>query len=280
MAIVLNGRETSAKVMEEVEVEVKKLIEKGITPGLGLVLTGTDRYSARYVNLKKRRAESIGINTFHHHLENPSQEEVLTLIEQLNNDLNVHGIMVQLPLAEGLDELETVEAILPEKDVDGLTPTTLGRLLMGEEAYTPAGVEAVIELFKRYDLDPEGKHWMVLGSSNFLSKPLLAYLANMNVQVTFLRENDEKIPEMVKEADVISTELFKKHFITADMVKEGVIVIDNGNNYEGKNVFGDVDTDAVMEKAHAITPVPGGPGPMLVSILLRNTVAAAARTVA
>ena len=275
MAIILNGRETSAKVMEEVEAEVKKLIVKGITPGLGLVLTGTDRYSARYVNLKKRRAESIGINTFHHHLESPSQEEVIALIEQLNNDPNVHGIMVQLPLADGLDELETVETILPEKDVDGLTPTTLGRLLMGEEAYTPAGVEAVIELFKRFDLDPEGKHWMVLGSSNFLSKPLLAYLANMNVQVTFLRENDEKIPEMVKKADVISTELFKKHFITAEMVKEGVIVIDNGNNYEGKNVFGDVDTDAVMEKAHAITPVPGGPGPMLVSILLRNTVAAA-----
>lgn len=278
MAIILNGRETSAKVMEEVEEEVKKLISKGITPGLGLVLTGTDRYSARYVRLKKRRAESIGIQTFHHHLENPSQEEVLKLIEQLNSDSNVHGIMVQLPLAEGLDELETVEAILPEKDVDGLTPTTLGRLLMGEETYTPAGVEAIIELFKRYDLDPEGKHWMVLGSSNFLSKPLLAYLANMKVQVTFLHENDEKIPEMVKEADVVSTELFQKHFITADMVKEGIIVIDNGNNYEGKNVFGDVDTDAVKEKAYAITPVPGGPGPMLVSILLRNTVVAASRT--
>lgn len=275
MVIILNGRETSAKVMEEVEEEVKTLKETGIIPGLGLVLTGTDKYSARYVNLKKRRAESIGIQTFHHHLEAPSQEEVLKLIEQLNDDTNVHGIMVQLPLAEGLDELETVEAILPEKDVDGLTPTTLGRLLMGEEVYTPAGVEAVIELFKRYNLEPEGKHWVVLGSSNFLSKPLLAYLANLNVQVTFLHENDEKIPEMVGEADVISTELFKKHYITADMVKEGVIVIDNGNNYEGRNVYGDVDTDAVKEKAHAITPVPGGPGPMLVSILLRNTVKAA-----
>jgi methylenetetrahydrofolate dehydrogenase (NADP+)/methenyltetrahydrofolate cyclohydrolase len=275
MVIILNGRETSAKVMEEVEEEVKTLKETGIIPGLGLVLTGTDKYSARYVNLKKRRAESIGIQTFHHHLEAPSQEEVLKLIEQLNDDTNVHGIMVQLPLAEGLDELETVEAILPEKDVDGLTPTTLGRLLMGEEVYTPAGVEAVIELFKRYNLEPEGKHWVVLGSSNFLSKPLLAYLANLNVQVTFLHENDEKIPEMVGEADVISTELFKKHYITADMVKEGVIVIDNGNNYEGRNVYGDVDTEAVKEKAHAITPVPGGPGPMLVSILLRNTVKAA-----
>jgi methylenetetrahydrofolate dehydrogenase (NADP+)/methenyltetrahydrofolate cyclohydrolase len=277
MIVILDGREASSKVMERVEEEIEELKSRGVTPGLALIVTGTDKFSIRYVNMKKKRAEGVGIETLHYHLEDPTQEELLELIHQLNVDPKVHGIMVQLPLAEGLDELETVEAILPEKDVDGLTPTTLGRILMGEDAYLPAGVEAIMELFRQYNLDPEDNHWMVLGSSNFLSKPLVAHLANLNVEVTFLHEDDPKIPQMVGEADVISTELYKKHFITPDMVKEGVIVIDNGNNYEGRKVYGDVDTEAVKEKASAITPVPGGTGPMLISILLRNTVKAAAQ---
>jgi methylenetetrahydrofolate dehydrogenase (NADP+)/methenyltetrahydrofolate cyclohydrolase len=248
MIVILDGREASSKVMERVEEEIEELKSRGVTPGLALIVTGTDKFSIRYVNMKKKRAEGVGIETLHYHLEDPTQEELLELIHQLNVDPKVHGIMVQLPLAEGLDELETVEAILPEKDVDGLTPTTLGRILMGEDAYLPAGVEAIMELFRQYNLDPEDNHWMVLGSSNFLSKPLVAHLANLNVEVTFLHEDDPKIPQMVGEADVISTELYKKHFITPDMVKEGVIVIDNGNNYEGRKVYGDVDTEAVKER--------------------------------
>jgi methylenetetrahydrofolate dehydrogenase (NADP+)/methenyltetrahydrofolate cyclohydrolase len=146
---------------------------------------------------------------------------------------------------------------------------------MGEETYLPAGVEAIMELLRRYDLDPEGKHWVVVGSSNFLSKPLVSYLGNLDAQVTFCKESDPAYKKLVKEADVISTEIFEKQVIKADMLKDGVIVIDNGNTYEGKKVFGDVDTDDVMDKAKAITPVPGGTGPMLISMLLRNTVKAA-----
>ncbi len=274
MPVVLDGKATTGKVMEELGAQVEALSERGVTPGLALVLTGTDKYSARYVRLKKKRAESIGIYTEFHHLEETTDEELGALIQRLNQDPKIHGIMVQLPLAEGLDELKAVNTIAPEKDVDGLSPNTLGRLLMGEECYPPAGVEAIAELFKRYGLEMEYKHWLVVGDSNFLSKPLAAYLMNKRLNVTTAGPNCPHIPELAKTADVISVEIQKKHFITADMVKEGVILIDNGNNYEGSKVFGDVDPSA-YEKASAYTPVPGGTGPMLIAMLLRNTVRAA-----
>lgn len=280
MAVILNGRETSEKIMEELGAKVEELKGKGVTPTLALVLTGTDKYSARYVRMKAKRAESIGIETRFHHLEETTTEEVAKLVKELSGDPVVHGVLMQLPVAEGLDELEIVGAIDPEKDVDGLTPSTLGKILMGEECLLPAGVEAIMELFRRYDLDPEGKHWVVAGSTNWLGKPLIALLANMNVNVTFCNKDDPEMPRLVKEADVLCTELFRKHAVTTDMVKPGVIVIDNGNNYEGKKVYGDVDTDAVGEKAGAITPVPGGVGPLLITMLLSNTLKAAEKSIA
>jgi methylenetetrahydrofolate dehydrogenase (NADP+)/methenyltetrahydrofolate cyclohydrolase len=274
MSIILDGRATSEKVMEELAEEAKKLAESGITPGLSLIITGDDKYSLRYVKLKQRRAESVGIYVDFHHLEETTNEELVSLIQKLNKDPKIHGIMVQLPLMEGLDEIKVVDAIAPMKDVDGLSPNTLGKLLMGEDCYPPAGVEAIVELFKRYDLDVDGKHWLVAGETNFLSKPLAAYLMNRKVRVTQVGPGCPHLPDLVKMADVVSTELFKKHAVTSDMVKDGVIVIDNGNNYEGKNVYGDVDP-AALEKASAYTPVPGGTGPMLISMLLRNTLKAA-----
>jgi methylenetetrahydrofolate dehydrogenase (NADP+)/methenyltetrahydrofolate cyclohydrolase len=266
--------------MEEFGAKVEELKDKGVTPTLALVLTGTDKYSARYVQMKAKRAESIGIEARFHHLEETTTEKAAKLVKELSGDPAVHGALVQLPVAEGLDELEIVEAIDPDKDVDGLTPSTLGKILMGEECLLPAGVEAIMELFRRYDLDPEGKHWVVAGSTNWLGKPLIALLANMNVRVTFCSKDDPEMPELVKEADVLCTELFRKHAVTADMVKPGVIVIDNGNNYEGKKVYGDVDTEAVGEKAGAITPVPGGVGPLLITMLLSNTLKAAEKSIA
>lgn len=276
MSIKLDGRETTKIVMEELAQEAEELAKKGIIPGLALVLTGEDKYSARYVKLKKKRAESLGMYCEFHHLEQTNDEELVALVEALNKNPNIHGIMVQLPLAEGLDELKAVDTIDPEKDVDGLSPNTLGKVLMGENCYPPAGVEAIMELFRRYNLTVEGKHWLVAGESNFLSKPLAAYLMNMKARVTQAGASCPHIQELSKTADVISTELFKKHAITADMVKEGVIIIDNGNNYEGKKVFGDVHPDA-WEKSTAYTPVPGGTGPMLIAMLLRNTLKAASK---
>ena len=280
MVIVLNGRETSDTIMEELSAKVKELKGKGVTPTLGLVLTGTDKYSRRYVRMKAKRAEKIGMESRFHHLEETTTEEVVKLVEELCADPEVHGVLVQLPVAEGLDEGAIVEAVTPEKDVDGISPSTLGKVLLGEESFLPAGVDAIMELFRRYDLDPEGKHWVVAGSTNWLGKPLIALLSTMNVTFSFCGKDDPKMPEMVKEAEVLCTELTKKHAVTADMVKEGVIVIDNGNNYEGKKVYGDVDTEAVAEVAKAITPVPGGVGPLLITMLLANTLEAASKSIA
>ena len=280
MAVVLNGRETSEAIMEELMVKVEELKGKGVTPTLALVLTGTDKYSRRYVRMKVKRAEKLGMEARFHHLEETTTEEVVELVEGLCADPQIHGVLVQLPVAEGLDEGAIVEAVTPEKDVDGISPSTLGKVLLGEESFLPAGVDAIMELFRRYDLDPEGKHWVVAGSTNWLGKPLIALLSTMNVTASFCGKDDPKMPELVKEADVLCTELYKKHAVTADMVKEGVIVIDNGNNYEGKKVFGDVDYEAVSEKAGAITPVPGGVGPLLVTMLMNNTVKAAAKSIA
>ena len=276
MTIVLDGKATTATVMEELTAEVAKLAEKGIVPGLALVLTGDDENSARYVRLKKKRAEKVGLYCEFHHLEETTNEELVALIEKLNKDPKIHGIMVQLPLAEGLDELKAVDAITPEKDVDGQTPITLGKILMGEECYLPGGVLAIMELFKRYDIDPNKKHWVIVGSSNFLSKPLAAYVMNLSSNVTQVDETCPHIAKRIKEADVISTEILKKHFVKPDMVKEGVIILDNGNVYEGKYVFGDVDPE-VYPKTSAYTPVPGGTGPMLIAMLLKNTVKAASK---
>jgi methylenetetrahydrofolate dehydrogenase (NADP+)/methenyltetrahydrofolate cyclohydrolase len=247
---------------------------------LALVLTGTDKYSRRYVRMKVKRAERIGVEARLHHLEETTTEEVVELVEGLCNDPEIHGVLVQLPVAEGLDEGAIVDAVTAEKDVDGISPSTLGKILLGEESFLPAGVDAILELFRRYGLDPEGKHWVVAGSTNWLGKPLIAHLANMGVQATFFGKDDPRMSELVKEADVLCTELSRKHAVTADMVKPGVIVIDNGNNYEGKKVYGDVDTEAVAEVAEAITPVPGGVGPLLITMLLANTLEAALESIA
>ncbi len=280
MATILNGRETSAAILEELQVKVDELKGKGVTPTLALVLTGTDKYSRRYIRTKVKRAESVGIEARLHHLEETTTGEVVKLVEELCGDPDIHGVLVQLSVAEGLDEGEIVDAVTAEKDVDGISPSTLGKILLGEESFLPAGIEAILELFRRYNLDPKGKHWVVAGSTNWLGKPLIAHLSNMGVQVTFFGKDDPRMPELVKNADVLCTELFKKHAITVDMVKPGVIVIDNGNNYEGKKVYGDVDTEAVAEVAEAITPVPGGVGPLLITMLLANTLEAASKSIA
>ncbi|MDP2900571.1 MAG: bifunctional methylenetetrahydrofolate dehydrogenase/methenyltetrahydrofolate cyclohydrolase, partial [Candidatus Bathyarchaeota archaeon] len=183
----------------------------------------------------------------------------------------------QLPAPKDVNEGEIVEAIAPEKDVDGLSPVTFGKIVLGEKSFLPAGVEAIMELLRRYNIDPEGKHWVVAGLPSWLGKPMAALLLNKKVEVTAFAAGDARLPEFVKQADVLCIEVHKKWIVTADMVKKGVIVIDNGNSYEGKKVFGDVDYEGVSPLASAITPVPGGVGPMLITMLLRNTVTAAKR---
>jgi len=275
MAVILDGKETSAKIVEEVRAEVEKLKARGVNPTLALILVGADPGSTRYVNIKVKRAEEIGITAQLHHLETATTEQVISLIKRLNADPKVHGVMVQLPAPKEVNEGEIVEAIAPEKDVDALSPVTFGKIVLGEQSFLPAGVEAIMELLKRYSIDPEGKHWVVAGLPSWLGKPMAALLLNKRVEVTAFAAGDARLPEFVKQADVLCIEVHKKWIVTAEMVKKGVIVIDNGNSYEGKRVFGDVDYEGVSPLASAITPVPGGVGPMLITMLLRNTVNAA-----
>ena len=275
MAIILDGKETSAKIVEEIKAEVASLKAKGITPTLALILVGGDPGSTRYVNLKVKRADEAGIATQFHSFETATTEQVVELIEKLNADPKIHGIMVQLP-APGVNEGKIVEAISPEKDVDALSPVTFGKIVLGDKSFLPAGIEAVMELLRRYNVDTEGKHWVVAGLPSWLGKPLVAMLLNKKVQVTAFAADDPHLPELVKLADVLCIEIHKKWTVTADMVKKGIVVIDNGNSYEGKKVFGDVDYEGVSPLASAITPVPGGVGPLLITMLLKNTVKAAA----
>lgn len=279
MTVILDGRATASEVMEELGKRVEKLREGGVTPTLALILVGDDKYSRRYLNMKVKRAEGVGVAVQLHHLQEATQEELLDLIMRLNGDPSVHGIMVQLPLPEGFNELATVEAIAPGKDVDGLNPATLGKLLMGEDCFLPAGVEAIMELLRRYDIDPEGKHWVVAGLSNIVGKPLAALLTNIGVVVTCLQADQEDLVGYTRQADVLVVDVARKWAVTAEMVKEGAVVLDNGNNYEGRRVYGDVDFEAVKEVASAITPVPGGVGPLLIAMLIRNTLKAAESSV-
>jgi methylenetetrahydrofolate dehydrogenase (NADP+)/methenyltetrahydrofolate cyclohydrolase len=275
MATILDGKETSAKIVEEVRAEVDALKVRGLNPTLALILVGADPGSIRYVNLKVKRAEEIGITTQFHQLESATTEQVVSLIKKLNADPKVHGIMVQLPAPKEVNEGEIVGTIASEKDVDGLSPVTFGKIVLGEKSFLPAGVEAIMELLMRFNIDPEGKHWVVAGLTSWLGKPMAALLLNRKVEVTAFAAGDARLHEFVKQADVLCIEVYKKGTVTAEMVKKGVIVIDNGNNYEGKKVFGDVDYEGVSSLASAITPVPGGVGPMLITMLLRNTVKAA-----
>jgi methylenetetrahydrofolate dehydrogenase (NADP+)/methenyltetrahydrofolate cyclohydrolase len=275
MATILDGKETSAKIVEEIKVEVAALKTRGVNPTLALILVGGDPGSTRYVNIKVKRCEEAGITAQFHHLETATTEQVVTLIKRLNADPKVHGVMVQLPAPKEVNEGEIVEAIAPEKDVDGLSPVTFGKIVLGEKSFLPAGVEAIMELLRRYNVDPEGKHWVVAGLPSWLGKPMAALLLNKKVEVTAFAAGDARLPEFVKQADVLCIEVHKKGTVTAEMVKKGVIIIDNGNSYEGKKVFGDVDYEGVAPLASAITPVPGGVGPLLITMLLRNTVKAA-----
>jgi methylenetetrahydrofolate dehydrogenase (NADP+)/methenyltetrahydrofolate cyclohydrolase len=275
MTTVLDGKETSAKIVEEVRTEVEKLKSKGVNPTLALILVGADPGSTRYVNLKMKRAEEVGIVTQFHHLESATTGQVVSLIKKLNADPMVHGVMVQLPAPKEVNEGEIVEAIAPVKDVDCMSPVTFGKIVLGEKSFLPAGVEAILELLKRYNIDLEGKHWVIAGLTSWLGKPMAALLLNKKVEVTAFSAGDARLPEFVKEADVLCIEVYKKWAVTAEMVKKGVIIIDNGNNYEGKKVFGDVDYEGVSPLASAVTPVPGGVGPLLITMLIRNTVKAA-----
>ena len=279
-AQLIDGKVISKAVKEDVRARVEALIAKGIRPGLATVLVGEDPASHIYVRNKQRTCEELGMHTVGHNLPaTTSQSDLLALITRLNDDPAIHGILVQLPLPKPLRSEPILNAVSPDKDVDGLHPFNMGKLLMGEPRFvpcTPAGMMAMLDYHK---LPIEGKTAVVVGRSNLVGKPAALLLLHRHATVTVCHSKTPNLAEVCRRADILVAAIGKAHFITADMVKDGAVVIDVGINRlpDGKLV-GDVDFAAVAPKASWITPVPGGVGPMTIAMLMQNTMLAASMT--
>jgi methylenetetrahydrofolate dehydrogenase (NADP+)/methenyltetrahydrofolate cyclohydrolase len=275
-AAIIDGKKISSDIKSELAVEVAGLKKQGIEPGLTVVLVGGDPASQVYVSNKEKACEQVGIRSVKHELPaSTTQEELLALVRQLNEDDTVDGILVQLPLPEHINENDILLAIDPDKDVDCFHPFNVGRLVIGESIFEPCTPSGVIELLKRYDIDIAGSHAVIVGRSNIVGKPAAMLLLQNNATVEICHSRTKDLAEETRRADILVAAIGRPKFITADMVKPGAAVIDVGVNRTDEGLCGDVDYEGVKEVASAITPVPGGVGPMTIAILMRNTVAAA-----
>ena len=287
MSIILDGKTTSNQIKEELSVQVKGIKEAGKRPPhLAAVLVGNDGASLTYVGSKVRSCERIGYDSTLIKLEdNISQDALLDTIEKLNNNPLLDGFIVQLPLPKHIDEEVVLHAINPNKDVDGFHPTNFGKMALGMETFIPATPFGIMELLKRYKLDISGKHAVVIGRSHIVGRPMSILLSEKgnpgNATVTLTHSRTQNLAAITKEADIVVSALGVPNFLTADMVKDGAIIIDVGitrvpdaNHPKGYIIVGDVHYDAVKEKASHITPVPGGVGPMTIAMLLQNTMLA------
>ncbi len=274
---IINGKEISAQVKKEVGQKVSELKEKGISVGLAVVLVGQDPASKVYVNNKKKACEAIGIESFEYLLpEDTTQEELLSLVEKLNSDEKVDGILVQLPLPRHLDEKAVIAAISPDKDVDAFHAVNVGKIMIGDYTFAPCTPAGIIELIERSNISLEGKNCVVIGRSNIVGKPMSMLLLHKNATVTICHSRTKNLSEVVRGADVVVAAVGRAKFVTADMVKEGAVVIDVGiNRMDDGKLCGDVDFESVAPKCSYITPVPGGVGPMTIAILMQNTLKAA-----
>ncbi|MBZ4670108.1 MAG: methenyltetrahydrofolate cyclohydrolase/5,10-methylenetetrahydrofolate dehydrogenase [Oscillospiraceae bacterium] len=275
MAEIINGKEVAARVKAEVRNEVLRLKEKGIDTGLAVVIVGNDPASRVYVNSKKKACEEVGINSYEYALpEETTQDELLKLVGELNADERVDGILVQLPLPKHIDENAIINAISPQKDVDAFHPFNVGRIMIGEYNFLPCTPAGVMELIKSAGIELSGKDCVVIGRSNIVGKPMAMLLLHKNATVTICHSKTRNLKEICSKADVVVAAVGRANFVTADMVKDGAVVIDVGINRlpDGK-LCGDVDFEGVKEKAGYITPVPGGVGPMTIAMLMKNTLA-------
>lgn len=283
----LDGKEISAKIKEEIKTEVAAMIDKELRPPhLAAILVGEDPASQTYVASKEKNCQAVGITSTAYRLPtNTSEEELLKTIEFLNNDDDVDGFIVQLPLPEHLDEDKVIKLINPAKDVDGFHPVNIGKMVLGEDTYLPATPYGIMELLKRYNIDTEGKHCVVLGRSNIVGTPMSLLMSRKtkpgNATVTMCHSRTKNIKELAVSADILIAAIGKPHFVTEDMVKEGAVVVDVGihrmkdaTKKSGFRLIGDVDFENVSKKASYITPVPGGVGLMTIAGLLLNTLKA------
>lgn len=274
MATLIDGKYISTQIKDELKEEVAKMKEKGIFPCLAVVQVGKDPASSVYVNNKKKACAYIGIDSKSFELEETiTQETLMQLIDELNQDDTVHGILVQLPLPKHLDEEAVIQAISPKKDVDGFHPETVGNMCIGSKGFLPCTPAGVIQLLKRSNIDISGKECVVVGRSNIVGKPMALLLLRENGTVTIAHSRTKDLKEVTKRADILVAAVGKPKFITAEYVKDGAVVIDVGiHRNENNKLCGDVDFDDVIDKVSAITPVPGGVGPMTIAMLMNNCV--------
>jgi methylenetetrahydrofolate dehydrogenase (NADP+)/methenyltetrahydrofolate cyclohydrolase len=288
-ARIIDGKQIAAKIRAELKDEVAGLRKRGIVPGLGVILVGDDPASQSYVTSKERACEEMGIYSDDNRLAaQTSQEELMALVRRMNADPKINGILVQLPLPRHLNESEVLLAIDPNKDVDGFHPVNVGKMVVGEKAFLPCTPHGVVQLLLRSGVKIDGAHVVIVGRSNIVGKPLANMLIQKsptgNATVTVCHTRTRDLAYFTRQADIVIAAAGRPNTITADMVREGVVVIDVGVNRvedatkkKGYRLVGDVDFEAVKEKASLITPVPGGVGPMTITMLLYNTVESAKR---
>ncbi len=276
MSRLIDGKVISAAVKERVGGEVAALKAKGIMVGLAVIIVGDDPASKIYVANKKKACEALGIISEEYALpEDTTESELLDLIGRLNNEKRINGILCQLPLPPHLDEKLIINSISPEKDVDAFHPVNVGRIMIGDYDFVPCTPAGIMEMLKYENISPEGKSCVVIGRSNIVGKPMGMLLLHKNGTVTICHSKTKNLKEICLGADILVAAVGRAKFVTADMVKEGAVVIDVGMNRVDGKLYGDVDFDAVKEKASAITPVPGGVGPMTIAMLMQNTLTAA-----
>ena len=278
MAKILDGKAVSAAVKQEVKAEVAALAAQGISVGLAVIIVGDNPASRTYVNNKKKACAEAGIVSEEYALpETTTQEELLDLIDTLNKKDSIHGILCQLPLPKGLDEKAVIAAINPEKDVDAFHAINVGHIMIGDYSFLPCTPAGIMEMLKYYDIPIAGKECVVIGRSNIVGKPMAMLLLQQNGTVTICHSKTVDLADVTRRADILVAAVGIPKFVTADMVKEGAVVVDVGmDRDENGKLCGDVDFAAVEPNASYITPVPGGVGPMTVALLMRNTAEAAA----
>ena len=279
---ILDGKAVSLKVKESVKVRADELKKFGVEPTLAVVLVGEDKASQTYVRAKEKACNEYGIKSVAHRLsENTTQNELLALINVLNLDDSIHGILVQLPLPKHIDTNVVLAAIDPRKDVDGFHAVNVGKLVSGLDGFVPCTPLGVMEILKEYGIDVAGLNAVVIGRSNIVGKPMANLLLNTSATVTVTHSKTKNLKEICKNADLIVAAIGKPFFLKADMVKDGAVVVDVGiNRLDDGRLVGDVDFDEVAPKCSYITPVPGGVGPMTIAMLLNNTILAAQAKIA
>lgn len=277
MAEILDGKELAKKIRKELKKEVAELKEQGINPKLAVIMVGDNSASQVYVRNKSKACEKAGID-FEEFLfdKDTSEEELLKTIKKLNDDKNIHGILLQSPVPKHIDINKAFRTISPEKDVDGFNPINVGNLCIGEDCFISCTPYGIVKILEEYNIETEGKEAVILGRSNIVGKPMIQCLLNKNCTVTVCHSRTKDIENIIKRADIIIAAIGKSKFVKKEMIKDGAVVIDVGiNRLDDGTIVGDVDFDEVSKNASYITPVPGGVGPMTIAMLLSNLVKAA-----